>query len=401
MPLNPMIPLQVAQPQTPNLLGMFAQAQQIKNQRANRQLATRQEKRAEEQAKRQAAAEQRAIQEQQRKIQMENSKMLVNTLGPLSSEWNKQDEEDRIFNTPKTIEYLNKAGLNIDPNTPTQKLNDMIGFAGQQWEGQRLTARGAPKYTITQDAQGNVIRVPHEGGAEAEQVLRDGDPVKKGYAPKTPIAGEDDFFTFNQETEEWEPTGITPKGSYKKQLAWARQDLDQMDFDLKKEQRDRKLTQGQAQKLFSIENSNVALDSLSDAAGEIKSSPALKKITGWRGLIWDRPGGPAADLRAQLNTLESKIAFTVLQNMRNGSKTGGALGQVSEREIDFLKNNLAALKTSQSKEAFRQNLDKIVAWANRTKSDMIKAYDTGWNTVQKPNTETNAIESGEETPWED
>lgn len=159
------------------------------------------------------------------------------------------------------------------------------------------------------------------------------------------------------------------------QARWA---WDKKDKELNRQLKERGVTEEQAKAEFSMDQSNSDLDRLIAGAEELMGSPALGRITGVVGYFPDWPGGEAADLRAMLNTLESQVAFSVLQNMRNASKTGGALGQVSEREIDFLKNNLAALKTSQSKEGFQRNLQKLIDWAEAAKSRTTRAYKKGW-----------------------
>lgn len=71
------------------------------------------------------------------------------------------------------------------------------------------------------------------------------------------------------------------------------------------------------------------------------------------------PGTPAADLAATINTIEANVAFNALQEMRNNSPTGGALGAVTERELQLLSSTLGSLKQSQSEAAFRRNLERL------------------------------------------
>lgn len=71
------------------------------------------------------------------------------------------------------------------------------------------------------------------------------------------------------------------------------------------------------------------------------------------------PGSQAANLRATLDTIEANIAFDRLQQMRQSSPTGGALGSVSERELDLLAAAMASLKQSQSPEQLRSNLEHV------------------------------------------
>lgn len=71
------------------------------------------------------------------------------------------------------------------------------------------------------------------------------------------------------------------------------------------------------------------------------------------------PGTPAYDFAADLDTLKSNIAFNELTAMREASKTGGALGQVSDREGQLLESALGALKQGQSVNNLKKNLLKI------------------------------------------
>ena len=63
------------------------------------------------------------------------------------------------------------------------------------------------------------------------------------------------------------------------------------------------------------------------------------------------------DLAANLNTLNSSFAFDALQAMRDASKTGGALGSVSERELELLQASVANLDPNQSHQQFLDNIE--------------------------------------------
>jgi hypothetical protein len=66
--------------------------------------------------------------------------------------------------------------------------------------------------------------------------------------------------------------------------------------------------------------------------------------TGLVGDVMSRISGTSAtDLEAVLTTLKANIGFDRLQQMRNASVTGGALGNVSNREIELLYNSMAPL----------------------------------------------------------
>jgi len=71
------------------------------------------------------------------------------------------------------------------------------------------------------------------------------------------------------------------------------------------------------------------------------------------------PGTPARDLRATIDTIKANLGFDRLQQMRDQSPTGGALGQVSEMELRLLNSAIQNLDTDQSPEQLRQNLQQI------------------------------------------
>lgn len=99
--------------------------------------------------------------------------------------------------------------------------------------------------------------------------------------------------------------------------------------------------------------------------------------TGLIGSMLDwAPGTPQRDLAENLKTLEANAAFDKLQMMRDMSPTGGALGQVSERELDLLKATWAALSQSQSEEQFKENVQRFKDQVQQSWSRVIEAYET-------------------------
>lgn len=118
---------------------------------------------------------------------------------------------------------------------------------------------------------------------------------------------------------------------------------------------------------------NAELDRLAEAAQEVLNAPGLDRITGIPGALPNIPGSDAANAQAKLDALKSQVGFSVLQNMRNNSPTGGALGQVSDRENEMLQNNLAALSRTQSGPEYRKQLQKIIDYANGSKARRLEA----------------------------
>jgi hypothetical protein len=76
-------------------------------------------------------------------------------------------------------------------------------------------------------------------------------------------------------------------------------------------------------------------------------------------LLPNIPGGDAANAQAQLETLKAQVAFQTLQDMRNASKTGGALGQVAVQELEALQSVYGSLEQSQSRDQFEYNLKRL------------------------------------------
>lgn len=67
-------------------------------------------------------------------------------------------------------------------------------------------------------------------------------------------------------------------------------------------------------------------------------------------------GTAATDLAKNIQTIDANSAFTALQEMRDNSPTGGALGQVTEKELDLLKSSVSNLDPNQSQGQFIENL---------------------------------------------
>ncbi len=82
--------------------------------------------------------------------------------------------------------------------------------------------------------------------------------------------------------------------------------------------------------------------------------------TGAVGQVLRNIGGTAAmDLQEAIDPILANLSFDRLQEMRDRSKTGGALGSIAVRELEMLQKTKASLNTSQSAEQLRRNLDKI------------------------------------------
>ena len=110
-------------------------------------------------------------------------------------------------------------------------------------------------------------------------------------------------------------------------------------------------------KLNSIiqENAETALESAKIAKPKIGYFS-----TGLPGQILSNVGGTdAKDLEEALRPIKALTGFDKLQELREMSKTGGALGQVAVEELRFLQSVKGSLDTAQSEQQFRQILSNV------------------------------------------
>jgi hypothetical protein len=92
------------------------------------------------------------------------------------------------------------------------------------------------------------------------------------------------------------------------------------------------------------------------------------------------PGFDSYDFKEILATVKANIGFSELNAIRSaiGNKTGGALGNVTERELKFLQQVRGSLDMGQSSEQLRKNLENI----QRSYNNVIRALN-GEEPVQR------------------
>jgi hypothetical protein len=112
------------------------------------------------------------------------------------------------------------------------------------------------------------------------------------------------------------------------------------------------------------------------------------------------PRTQARDLRATLSTVKASLAFDELKKMRESSPTGGALGSVTERELDLLESAVQSLDQGQSPQQLRANLERVrthyTNWANAV------AQSAGMPAINldRPGTVVGEIQRGGGGAWE-
>lgn len=71
------------------------------------------------------------------------------------------------------------------------------------------------------------------------------------------------------------------------------------------------------------------------------------------------PGTGASKLYGTIQTIKANLGFEELARMRAASPTGGALGAITERELEMLQSTIANLDPGQGEEILLQNLQQI------------------------------------------
>ena len=122
-----------------------------------------------------------------------------------------------------------------------------------------------------------------------------------------------------------------------------------------------------------------------------KVIPDINDFTaGFGGALLSKiPGTKARDLKANIDTIVANLGFRELQDMRDNSPTGGALGQVSERELQLLNAAKQNLENSQTPEQLKENLEDLKAQLRLSKKRIEEAFngDFGRFGAKTPKTE--------------
>ena len=111
----------------------------------------------------------------------------------------------------------------------------------------------------------------------------------------------------------------------------------------------------------------------------LRDHPGLSQITG---LVGGRVPGITGEARAAQALYEKVVAkggFQALQDMRDASKTGGALGNVSNQEGKQLTASFAAIQRTQDADDVKAAIDNAIADIQGAKTRMREAYDSTYS----------------------
>lgn len=85
------------------------------------------------------------------------------------------------------------------------------------------------------------------------------------------------------------------------------------------------------------------------------------------------PSSPAFNLRELIKPIQANLGFDELAKMRAASPTGGALGQVAVKELDYLQAAVASLEQAQSTDQMVDALKRVKNHYQRWQATLVKA----------------------------
>lgn len=111
----------------------------------------------------------------------------------------------------------------------------------------------------------------------------------------------------------------------------------------------------------------------------LRDHPGLSSITG---LVYGRTPSATREGRAAQALYDKVVAkggFQALQDLRDASKTGGALGNVSNTEGAQLKSSFAAIDRTQDAPDVQAAIDQAISSIEGSKTRMREAYDSTYS----------------------
>ena len=118
-----------------------------------------------------------------------------------------------------------------------------------------------------------------------------------------------------------------------------------------------------------------ALDNTIELARELKNHPGRAAAVGLPGPSSAIPGTDAWDFLTKLDVMKNRQFVGTLQAIRDASPTGGAVGNVSDREGNRFEGTEAALTRWQSEDAFNKGMDHLIDQATFSRGVFKSKYE--------------------------
>lgn len=163
-------------------------------------------------------------------------------------------------------------------------------------------------------------------------------------------------------TGEQPPAGLSPKA--------------QQQWIVENSKKQIELAKDKPQAELSATTALTNLTRMKNVAEELSQHKGLNSIVGkWNQYSIFDTSDNAVNARALQGTLVKQSATAALQAMRDASKTGGAVGSVSEKEWPILEQQIAALDSAQTPKAYRTALENLKSQVDSSMTNIRKAYE--------------------------
>lgn len=166
---------------------------------------------------------------------------------------------------------------------------------------------------------------------------------------------------------------------------------------------DRQLREGEqkagAAAESTVQQSGIVIDEIGGLKKSIRNQKLSDPVTGVAGELMSRAGPLAArsarvTAEGMVQSIKANIGFDKLNQMRQESPTGGALGNITEQELAFLQSTLGSLDLKQSDEKILSNLDRLYKKEVDPKTGKVKESGVYYNILRKARAYPNAAKYG-------
>lgn len=119
---------------------------------------------------------------------------------------------------------------------------------------------------------------------------------------------------------------------------------------------------------------DLTTDTLLKSVNDLLTMDGASSIFGLTGAYTPNLSEKARNAQAKLNAIVSQLGVRALNDMRAASQTGGAVGQVTEKEWPILQSQIASLERAQSWESAKLAMDDIITTVHRVKRSAKERY---------------------------
>ena len=309
----------------------------------------------------------------------------------LIAQQREQQLRDAIASSPLLTPDQQALFSAAPPAQLQQLLNDIS--SRQFGAGGRNTASLSPTYFTDDEgnvsigqllSQGGIRMLDIPEGMEAVGGSMAQDPTRAGEVARQRSIGSTQGETQALLERFLDPTFAAAEAEYDRQVARPAL-IDSLELQ-------RQAAAGEAVDAIQIADLKRRIDAVEPAFARIRTREAQNELLNsyfdtareqagfWTtgvagGTLAQFRGTPAYDLYNTIQTIKANIGFDKLQDMRDNSPTGGALGQVAVAEIQRLEAVLGSLDQSQSEEQFLENLQRVQDQVNDSWNAVTEGFE--------------------------